>query len=45
MGCGFRITGRLQARYGSHNGSIDLSSIPSGSYIAKAENAAIKIVK
>lgn len=41
----YDITGRLQARYDNHNGTIDLSSIPSGIYIAKTEGAAIKIMK
>ena len=41
----YDITGRLQARYDNHNGVIDLSSIPSGIYIAKTEGAAIKIMK
>ena len=41
----YDITGRLQARYDNHNGVIDLSSIPSGIYIAKTEGTAIKIMK
>lgn len=41
----YDITGRLRARHDNHNGTIDISSIPSGIYIAKSENVAIKIVK
>ena len=41
----YDITGRLQARYDNHNGIIDLSSIPSGIYMAKTKGAAIKIMK
>lgn len=41
----YDITGRQQARYANHKGTINLDKIPSGIYIAKTENAVIKIVK